>query len=170
MNVRNIEIRFAVGESALGSVLVAQSDRGICAILLGDDPEALARDLQSRFPSASLIGGDADFQQLLAEVVRFVENPEIGLDLPLDVGGTDFERRVWNALREIPAGSTATYSEIANRINSPNSAKEVGEACAANLLAVAIPCHRVLRKDGALAGYRWGVHRKRALLEKEARA
>ena len=108
MNVRNIEIRFAVGESALGSVLVAQSDRGICAILLGDDPEALARDLQSRFPSASLIGGDADFQQLLAEVVRFVENPEIGLDVPLDIRGTAFEQRVWHALREIPAGSTAS--------------------------------------------------------------
>lgn len=170
MNVRNIEIRFAVGESALGSLLVAQSDRGVCAILLGDDPDALARDLQSRFPSASLIGGDADFQQLLAEVVRFVENPKVGLDVPLDIRGTAFEQRVWHALREIPAGSTASYSDIANRIGSPSSAKDVGEACAANLLAVAIPCHRVVRKNGGLAGYRWGVHRKRALLEKEARA
>ncbi|SFN68157.1 bifunctional DNA-binding transcriptional regulator/O6-methylguanine-DNA methyltransferase Ada [Nitrosospira briensis] len=161
------EIRFAIGECSLGSILVAQSDRGICAILLGDDPDKLARDLQDSFPRANLIGGDADFEQLVARVVGFVEAPGIGLDLPLDVRGTAFQQRVWTTLREIPAGETTSYTEIAGRIGSPNSVRAVAQACAANKLAVAIPCHRVVRNDGALAGYRWGVERKRALLEKE---
>jgi AraC family transcriptional regulator of adaptative response/methylated-DNA-[protein]-cysteine methyltransferase len=164
------DIRFAVGECSLGSILVARSARGVCAILLGDDPDALTRDLQDRFPQANLLGGDAAFEQLVSKVVGFVEAPALGLDLPLDIQGTAFQQRVWQALREIPVGSTASYSDIANRIGSPHAAKEVAEACAANALAVAIPCHRVVRKDGALSGYRWGVERKRALLKREAGA
>ena len=164
----NAEIRFAVGECALGSILVARSERGVCAILLGDDPDALARDLQDRFPRATLIGGDAAFEELVAKVVGFVEAPRLGLDLPLDVRGTAFQQRVWRALREIPSGSTASYREIAERIGSPGAVRAVAHACAANPLAVAIPCHRVVRSDGGLAGYRWGVERKRALLQREA--
>ena len=164
------DIRFAVGECSLGSILVARSELGVCAILLGDDPDALARNLQDRFPRATLIGGDAEFEQLVAQVVGFVEAPGLGLDLPLDVQGTAFQRRVWQALQEIPAGSTASYSEIAGRIGSPKAVRAVAQACAANALAVAIPCHRVVRTDGGLSGYRWGVERKRALLEREARA
>ncbi|MCB1811411.1 MAG: bifunctional DNA-binding transcriptional regulator/O6-methylguanine-DNA methyltransferase Ada [Candidatus Competibacteraceae bacterium] len=162
-------IRFAVGECTLGSILVAQSERGLCAILLGDDPDALARTLQDRFPQAELIGGDPDFERLVATVIGFVEAPELGLDLPLDVRGTAFQQRVWQALREIPAGSTASYSAIANRIGAPKAVRAVAQACAANTLAVAIPCHRVIRHDGNLSGYRWGVERKRALLEREAK-
>lgn len=164
------EIRFAIGECSLGAILVAQSERGVCAILLGDDPDALARDLQDRFPKARLIGGDHDYEQLVARVVGFIEAPAIGLDLPLDVRGTAFQQRVWRALREIPAGSTASYSEIARRIGSPKATRAVAQACANNMLAVAIPCHRVVRNDGGLSGYRWGVQRKRALLEREAQA
>jgi AraC family transcriptional regulator of adaptative response/methylated-DNA-[protein]-cysteine methyltransferase len=166
----NIEIRFAIGECSLGYVLVAQSHRGICAILLGDDPDALARDLQDRFPRAHLIGGDDGLEQFVSRVVGLVEAPASGLDLPLDVRGTAFQLRVWQALRAIPPGETASYTDIASRIGLPGSAKEVAEACAANSLAVAIPCHRVVRKNGALSGYRWGVNRKRALLKKEAHA
>ncbi|GAB2546291.1 bifunctional DNA-binding transcriptional regulator/O6-methylguanine-DNA methyltransferase Ada [Rhodanobacter koreensis] len=162
------DIRFAIGECSLGAILVAQSQRGVCAILLGDDPDALARDLQDRFPKANLMGGDRAFEQLVARVVGFVEAPAIGLDLPLDVRGTVFQQRVWQALRAIPAGSTASYSEIAQRIGSPKAVRAVAQACAANTLAVAIPCHRVVRNDGGLSGYRWGVQRKRALLEREA--
>jgi AraC family transcriptional regulator of adaptative response/methylated-DNA-[protein]-cysteine methyltransferase len=164
------EIRFAIGECSLGSILVARSDRGVCAILLGDDPEALARELQERFPRAELIGGDADFEDLVAKVVGFVEAPGIGLDLPLDVQGTAFQQRVWQALRDIPPGQTATYGEIAGRIGAPTAVRAVAGACAANALAVAIPCHRVVRTDGSLSGYRWGVDRKRALLAREARS
>ena len=164
------DIRFAVGECSLGSILVAQSDRGICAILLGDDPDSLARDLQDQFPKANLIGGDAGFERLVAKVVGFVEAPALGLDLPLDVRGTAFQQRVWQSLRKIPAGSTASYTDVAKLIGSPNSVRAVAQACGANALAVAIPCHRVVRNDGALSGYRWGVERKRALLEKEAHA
>jgi AraC family transcriptional regulator of adaptative response/methylated-DNA-[protein]-cysteine methyltransferase len=164
------EIRFAIGECSLGSILVAQSERGVCAILLGDDPDALARDLQDRFPNATLVGGDRSYEQLVAQVVGFVEAPALGLDLPLDVRGTAFQQRVWRALRDIPAGSTASYSEIARRIGSPHAVRAVAGACAANMLAVAIPCHRVVRNDGELSGYRWGVPRKRALLEREARS
>ncbi len=162
------DIHFAIGECSLGSILVAQSDRGVCAILLGDDPAVLARDLQDRFPHANLVGGDAAFEQLVAKVVGFVEAPGIGLDLPLDVRGTAFQQRVWQALREIPAGKTVSYTDIAKRIGSPNSVRAVAQACGANALAVAIPCHRVVRNDGGLSGYRWGVERKRALLDKEA--
>ncbi|MEA2175708.1 MAG: AraC family transcriptional regulator [Blastocatellia bacterium] len=164
------EIRFAVGECSLGSILVARSERGVCAILLGDDPDELARDLQNRFPRANLIGGDGEFEQLVSQVVGFVEAPALGLDLPLDVRGTAFQQRVWQALQKIPAGSTASYADIAHRIGSPKSVRAVAQACGANALAVAIPCHRVVRNDGALSGYRWGVERKRALLEREARA
>lgn len=166
----NAEIRFAIGECSLGSILVAKSERGVCGILLGDDPETLARNLQDRFPRATLIGGDAEFERLVSQVVGFVEAPALGLDLPLDVRGTAFQQRVWQALREIPAGSTASYADIAGRIGSPSSVRAVARACAANPLAVAIPCHRVVRTDGGLSGYRWGVERKRALLEREARA
>jgi len=161
-------IRFAIGQCSLGAILVAASTKGVCAILLGDDPDALARDLQDRFPKAALVGGDAEFEQWVAKIVGFVEAPRVGLDLPLDVRGTAFQQRVWQALREIPAGSTASYSEIATRIGSPRAVRAVAQACAANALAVAIPCHRVVRNDQSLSGYRWGVERKRALLEKEA--
>lgn len=164
----NTEIRFAIGECSLGAILVASSAKGVCAILMGDDPNALIKDLQDRFPRADLIGGDNEYEQLVAKVVGFIEAPAIGLDLPLDVRGTAFQQRVWQALREIPAGSTASYSEIANRIGLPQAVRAVAGACAANALAVAIPCHRVIRNDGALSGYRWGVERKRALLEREA--
>ena len=166
----NTEIRFAIGECSLGSILVARSERGVCAILLGDDPDALARELQDRFPQARLIGGDADFEALVAKVVGFVEAPGLGLNLPLDVRGTAFQQRVWQALREIPAGKTASYAEIARRIGAPKAVRAVAQACAANTLAVAIPCHRVVRNDGALSGYRWGVERKSALLQREAAA
>jgi AraC family transcriptional regulator of adaptative response/methylated-DNA-[protein]-cysteine methyltransferase len=162
------EIRFAVGECSLGSILVAQSSRGVCAIFLGDDPDALVRELQDRFPRAELIGGDRRFEEIVATVVGFVEAPARGLALPLDVRGTAFQRRVWEALQRIPAGTTATYTDLAKRMGSPDSVRAVASACAANPLAVAIPCHRVVRRDGGLAGYRWGVERKRALLEREA--
>ncbi len=166
----NTDIRFAVGECSLGSILVAESGRGICAILLGDDPDVLARDLQDRFPKARLVGGDAAFEQRVAQIVGFVEAPGTGLDLPLDVRGTAFQQRVWQALREIPVGKTASYADIAHRIDMPKAVRAVAQACGANAIAVAIPCHRVVRNDGALSGYRWGVERKRALLDREARA
>ena len=160
-------IRFAVGESWLGPILVAASDKGICAILLGDDPDVLARELQDSFPNAEIIGGDADFERLVGTVVGFVENPSAGLDLPLDIRGTAFQQRVWEALRRIPAGSTASYAKIAGHIGEPQSARAVAQACGANNLAVAIPCHRVIRTDGDLSGYRWGVERKVRLLRRE---
>jgi len=162
-------IRFAIGECSLGSILVAASERGVCAILLGDDPDELVRDLQDRFPRAALIGGDRGFEGVVSKVVGFVEAPGLGLDLPLDVRGTAFQQRVWLALQGIPAGRTASYTEIARRIGAPTAARGVARACAANALAVAIPCHRVVRTDGGLAGYRWGVERKRALLDREAK-
>jgi AraC family transcriptional regulator of adaptative response/methylated-DNA-[protein]-cysteine methyltransferase len=163
-------IRFAVGECSLGSILVAATEKGVCAIQLGDDPEALVRGLQDRFPKARLIGGDATFEQLVARVVALVEAPGNGLDLPLDVRGTAFQRLVWQALRDIPPGSTASYGEIAQRIGRPKAVRAVAQACASNDIAVAIPCHRVVRRDGGLSGYRWGIERKRALLEREAAA
>lgn len=166
----NAAIRFAIGQCSLGAILVAASARGICAILLGDDPDALARELQDRFPKAVLIGADAAFESTVARVVGLVEAPRLGHDLPLDVRGTAFQQRVWQALRMIPAGETASYAEIARRIGAPTSMRAVAQACGANALAVAIPCHRVVRSDGALSGYRWGVERKRALLEREAEA
>jgi AraC family transcriptional regulator of adaptative response/methylated-DNA-[protein]-cysteine methyltransferase len=163
----NTTVRFAVGECSLGSILVGQSERGVCAILLGDDPERLVRDLQDKFPRAELVGGDAGFERLVAKVVGFIEAPALGLDLPLDVRGTAFQQRVWRALREIPAGTTASYTDIAAWIGAPAAARAVAQACGANALAVAIPCHRVVRRDGSLSGYRWGIERKRALLERE---
>lgn len=160
-------LRFAIGACWLGSILVAASDKGVCAILLGDDPDALARDLQDRFPKAVLVGGDPGFEQWVARVVGFVEAPGLGLDLPLDIRGTAFQCRVWEALRAIPPGSTASYAEIADRIGQPKAIRAVARACAANHLAVAIPCHRVVRTDGSLSGYRWGVERKARLLRRE---
>jgi AraC family transcriptional regulator of adaptative response/methylated-DNA-[protein]-cysteine methyltransferase len=163
-------IRFAVGECSLGSILVAATGRGVCAILFGDDPDTLVRDLQDRFPKARLIGADHEFEQLVATVVGFVEAPAQGLGLPLDVRGTAFQQRVWQALREIPSGSTASYAEIARRIGRPKAVRAVAQACASNGIAVAIPCHRVVRTDGALSGYRWGAERKRVLLDREKAA
>ena len=163
------EVRFAVGECSLGPILVAASDKGICAILFGNDSETLLRDLKAQFPRARLIGGDKVFEELTAKVVGFVEDPAKGLDLPLDVRGTAFQHRVWDALRRIPPGSTASYAEIAEKISAPKAVRAVARACATNRIAVAIPCHRVVRSDGALSGYRGGVERKRALLDKEAK-
>ena len=162
------EIRFAVGKCSLGPILVAASERGLCAIFMGDDPNELTRTLQDRFRRANLVGGDAAFEQHVAKVVGFVEAPWLGLDLPLDVRGTAFQHRVWQALREIPVGTTVSYLDIAQHIGSPKSVRAVAQACAANPLAVAIPCHRVVRLDGELSGYRWGVERKRALIDREA--
>jgi AraC family transcriptional regulator of adaptative response/methylated-DNA-[protein]-cysteine methyltransferase len=163
-------IRFAVGQCSLGALLVASTSRGVCAIMLGDDPDQLVRDLQDNFPSIELVGADAAFEQLVARVVGFIERPALGLDVPLDLQGTAFQQRVWHALREIPAGATATYSGIALRLGMPGAARAVASACASNTIAGAIPCHRVVRRDGALSGYRWGVERKRALLEREVAA
>ena len=160
-------IRFAIAESSLGPILVASSEKGVCAILMGDDPDLLAKDLQDRFPKAHLIGGDENYERLVAKVVGFIDAPKIGLDLPLDVRGTTFQRRVWKALMEIPIGKTATYSQIAERIGHPKAARAVAQACGANILAVAIPCHRVVRTDGSRSGYRWGVNRKQTLLHRE---
>ena len=161
-------IAFAIAQTSLGALLVARSARGVCAISLGDDPDALLRELQDRFPRAELVGGDAGFERLVAQVVGLIAQPGIGHDLPLDVRGTAFQQRVWQALRRIPPGQTASYADIAARIGSPKAVRAVAQACAANTLAIAIPCHRVVRSDGALSGYRWGVARKRALLEREA--
>jgi AraC family transcriptional regulator of adaptative response/methylated-DNA-[protein]-cysteine methyltransferase len=167
---QDAEIRFAVGECSLGSVLIARSAKGVCALSLGEDPDALVRALQDRFPKAELVGGDVEFEALVASVVGLVDSPAAGLKLPLDMRGTVFQQRVWTALQAIPAGQTVNYAELARRIGAPNSARAVARACASNTIAIAIPCHRVIRQDGALAGYRWGVERKRALLEREALA
>jgi AraC family transcriptional regulator of adaptative response/methylated-DNA-[protein]-cysteine methyltransferase len=164
------DIYFAIGQCSLGSILAAQSDKGVCSILIGDDPNALVRDLQKQFPKANLIGNDPSYEQLVAKVVALIEQPGFGLDLPLDIRGTAFQQRVWKALQQIPPGSTASYAEIATKIGMPKAVRAVAQACGANDLAVAIPCHRVVRSDGALSGYRWGVERKRALLEREAHA
>lgn len=162
------EIRFAIGQCSLGAILVARSHRGVCAIQLDDDPATLARNLQDRFPKAKLIAGGTEFEQWVARVVGFVEAPRLGLDLSLDVRGTAFQQRVWQALRGIPAGHTASYADVATRIDAPKSVRAVAQACGANPLAVAVPCHRVVRSGGGLSGYRWGVERKRALLAREA--
>lgn len=161
-------IRFAIGQCSLGAILVAQSPYGICAIALGDDATILAHQLQDQFPAATLIGDDPQFQTLVAQVVGFIEAPHIGLDLPLDLRGTAFQHRVWQALQNIPPGTTLTYTQLAQRIGAPKSARAVARACAANRIAVAIPCHRIIRTDGSLSGYRWGVDRKQALLTREA--
>ena len=164
---RGTAIRFAVAQCSLGSLLVAASDKGVCSILLGDDPDTLVRDLQDRFRNAELIGGDREFERWVAKVVGFIEAPRIGLDLPLDLRGTAFQQRVWETLRKIPAGETISYTELAKRIGLPTATRAVASACGANPIAVAIPCHRVVRTDGSLSGYRWGVERKRELLERE---
>lgn len=160
-------IQFAIGECSLGSILVASTEKGVCAILMGSEPQALLRQLQDKFAKAKLIGGDAQFEQLVAKVIGFVERPHTALDLPLDVRGTAFQQRVWKALRQIKIGRTASYAEIATRIGNPRAVRAVAQACGANMIAVAIPCHRVIRTDGELSGYRWGVERKRALLDRE---
>lgn len=164
----NEVLRFAVGQCSLGAVLVASSERGIAAIELGDDPAALLRGLEDRFPKAQLIGGDAGYERLVAQVVGLVETPAQAFDLPLDVRGTAFQQRVWQALRQIPPGHIASYADIAARIGAPRAVRAVAGACAANGLAVAIPCHRVVRLDGGLSGYRWGVQRKRELIARES--
>jgi AraC family transcriptional regulator of adaptative response/methylated-DNA-[protein]-cysteine methyltransferase len=160
-------IRFAVGECSLGSILVAASDKGVCAIFLGDDPNELTHHLQNRFPKAQFIGGDRAFERLVAKVVGLIENPQRGAHLPLDIRGTAFQQRVWRALVQIPVGKTVSYAEIARRIGKPSAVRAVAGACAANPIAIVIPCHRVVRTDGGISGYRWGVDRKRALLQKE---
>ncbi|WP_313387875.1 bifunctional transcriptional activator/DNA repair enzyme AdaA [Achromobacter aegrifaciens] len=165
-----VDIRFAVAQCSLGALLVAASDTGICEIALHENPEQLVRNLQDRFKAARLIGADAQFEGWVAAVVGFVEDPSRGLDLPLDVRGTAFQRQVWQALREIPVGETATYTDIAERIGSPRAVRAVARACATNNIALAIPCHRVVRTDGSLAGYRWGIDRKRELIAREALA
>ncbi len=164
----NNQIRFALGETKLGAMIIAQSTRGICWIALGDDPGQLLQDLQEQFKQAQLIGADADFEQLVAKVVGFVEAPDIGLNLPLDIQGTAFQQRVWQALQSIPLGKTASYGEVAELIGTPRAVRAVASACAANKIALAIPCHRVIRQDGNLSGYRWGIERKRQLLQLES--
>lgn len=162
------EVRFAVAETKLGAMLVAESDKGICAVALGDDPDALVRGLQDQFPKARLIGGDEGFERRVAEVVSLIDHPEKGFDLPLDIRGTAFQQKVWAALRRIPAGQTLSYAELAARIGSPKAVRAVAGACAANTLALLVPCHRIVRTDGAISGYRWGAERKRIILQREA--
>jgi AraC family transcriptional regulator of adaptative response/methylated-DNA-[protein]-cysteine methyltransferase len=166
----SVPIHFAIGQSTLGSVLVAQSPRGICAISLGDDPEQLVHDLEKRFPRAVLTAGDESFNQVVAMVVGLIETPGTDLGLPLDIRGTAFQQRVWQALTALPAGSTVTYQNLANILEMPRAVRAVAQACAANGIAVAIPCHRVIRTDGGVSGYRWGVERKKLLLEREAKS
>jgi AraC family transcriptional regulator of adaptative response/methylated-DNA-[protein]-cysteine methyltransferase len=164
------DIFFAIAKCSLGSILVAQSKKGVCSILIGDDPVSLVRELQDQFPKANLIGDEPGYEDVVAKVVGLIEHPEIGVDLPLDIRGTAFQQRVWKALQQIPPGTTATYTDIAKKIGMPKAVRAVAQACASNALAVAIPCHRVIRTDGTLSGYRWGVERKNALLEREAHA
>ncbi|NIJ64243.1 O-6-methylguanine DNA methyltransferase [Sphingomonas leidyi] len=164
------KISFGMGDSAIGRMLVARSADGVCTILFGDDDEQLAADLKGRFPGATLVRDDAAVATDLARLVRFVERPVEGLALPLDLRGTPFQQRVWDVLRGIPSGSTVTYAEVARRIGVPNAVRAVAGACAANPVALAIPCHRVVRSDGSLGGYRWGLDRKRTLIAREAMA
>ncbi len=160
-------IRFAVAQSSLGSVLVAATDKGVCAIMLDDDPDVLVRELQDRFPKAELRGADRDFESLVAKVVGLVEQPGRQIELPLDIGGTAFQQRVWAALRKIPAGRTASYAAIAQAIGNPAATRAVARACGANPVAIAVPCHRVVGSNGSLTGYHWGIERKRELLTRE---
>jgi AraC family transcriptional regulator of adaptative response/methylated-DNA-[protein]-cysteine methyltransferase len=161
---------FTIGECSLGSILVAQSERGVCSILIGEDPAQLAQDLRNQFSKANLVARESDQEELVAQVAGLIEKPGAGLDLPLDVNGTAFQQLVWDAVQRIPPGSTATYTDIARQIGMPGAVRAVAQACGANTLAVAIPCHRVIRNDGSLSGYRWGVERKRTLLAREAHA
>jgi AraC family transcriptional regulator of adaptative response/methylated-DNA-[protein]-cysteine methyltransferase len=163
-------ISYATGESGLGRVLVARSIRGVCAILIGAHDDELVADLAARFPEAKLMPDETCVQNDLAKVARFVDKPTEGLDLPLDLRGTPFQRCVWEALRAIPVGTTVTYSELANSIGAPDAVRAVAGACAANPIALAVPCHRVIGSDGDLTGYYWGVERKRELIKKEASA
>jgi len=164
---RGLTIRHATGRSWLGVVLVAATDRGICAIMFGDKAEPLVRDLKERFSHAKLVAGDRDFQRTVRAVAEYVRRPAAGLELPLDIIGTAFQQQVWELLRKIPAGATSTYTEIAKRLGKPSAVRAVASACAANPISVAIPCHRVVRSDGSLAGYYWGIERKRRLLDRE---
>lgn len=163
----SVAIKYTVSRCSLGAILIAMSGKGVCAILLGDRSEALVQNLQERFPEFRLVAADGKSDRLVAKVIKFVESPGVGLDVPLDTRGTDFQQRVWLALQDIPVGSTASYTDIATRIGAPKSVRAVAQACAANAIAVAIPCHRVVRSDGGLSGYRWGVERKKALLTRE---
>ncbi len=160
-------IRFALGTCSLGAILIASTERGLCSVLLGDDPQSLSADLRRRFPNALLSGSDPAYDRIAAQVIACIENGTMP-DLPLDLRGTIFRQRVWAALRDIPSGATTTYAELAARLGSPGASRAVGSACAANPLAVIVPCHRVVRRSGDLAGYRWGLARKRALLDREA--
>lgn len=164
------EIAFATGISTLGTVLVARSARGVCAILIGSEDRELVADLAARFPENRLVPCQRKVEGDLKRTLRFIENPGAGLDLNLDIHGTPFQRRVWDALCAIPSGQTVTYAALARRIGEPGSARAVANACAANAIALAIPCHRVVRRDGTLSGYRWGLERKRAFLAREAQA
>ncbi len=164
----NEQIYFALGVTTLGAILVASSKRGVVSILLGDDPEQLLRELQDRFPRAHLIGADKEYEALVAQVVGYVKAPTLSLELPLDIRGTAFQQRVWHALQQIPAGQTLSYTELAHRLGIPKAVRAVASACAANKIAIAIPCHRVVRNNGLLAGYAWGIERKRELLERES--
>lgn len=164
---KGTKIRFVVGSCSLGEILVAATEVGVCCILLGDDAQELLQDLQQRFAQAELIGADKSFEKLVANAVGLIEQPSQGQQLPLDVRGTAFQKKVWNALCKIPVGKTLTYAELAERIGSPRAVRAVASACAANPLAVAIPCHRVIRSDGSLSGYRWGIERKAKLLDRE---
>jgi len=164
-------IRFGLSETSLGLMLVAAGARGVCAIFLGDDPEFLIQALHKRFPGEDVFpaaSGDAGFARLLSDAAQLAEHPETSLEHPLDIRGTPFQQRVWQALCEIPAGKTASYAEIARRIGAPRAARAIANACGANPVAIAVPCHRVVHGDGSLSGYRWGVERKRVLLEKES--
>lgn len=163
-------IQFAIDTCSLGSILVASTDKGVCSIMMGDDPDLLFGQLQSRFPNALIAQGDDEFAHTVADVVRYVEEPSRGLNLPLDIRGTAFQQRVWKALCDVPIGTTASYSEIAARIGSPAAVRAVASACARNEIAVAIPCHRIIGKNGSLTGYRWGTERKQTLLEREHEA
>ena len=162
-----MRIRFAIVDSYLGLALVAWTEKGLCAITLGDDQNVLTEDLRKRFPKAEFVEMAPHFGETVERVVAFLESPGTGLELPLDIRGTAFQQRVWMALRAIPSGSTVSYGEIAARIGNPRAVRAVATACASNSIAVAIPCHRVVRKNGDLAGYRWGLERKRALLDRE---
>ena len=164
----NTQIHFDIGSSTLGRVLVAGNDKGVCAIFMADRDNELISQMRERFPDAELSRDSGRLARVLPRVIGYIELPTGELDLPLDPEGTDFQRRVWHALREIPSGTTASYTDIARKINAPKSVRAVAQACGANTLALAIPCHRVVRSDGELSGYRWGTMRKRTLLEREA--
>lgn len=164
---QGLTIRYACAESFLGPILAGFTDQGVCAIEFGDSTESLARGLRDRFPHADIREGSPELHALVKEVADFIKSPDAGLDLPLDVQGTAFQVRVWQELQNIPCGGTRTYSDIAESLGNPRAVRAVAAACAANPLAVAVPCHRVIRKTGQLAGYRWGLDKKKALLENE---